>query len=343
MVIMMKLNAPQQDIDNVKEKISSYGCKSHEIFGSQKIAIGVTGSTAKLSIEDFLPMDSVEEVVRVSKPYKLVSREMKSEDTVINFGDASIGGKELTVIAGPCSVESRDQMFDIAGELKEMGVKFIRAGAYKPRSSPYSFQGLKEKGLEILAEVKKELGVKIITEAKDNNNLDLISSVADIIQIGARNMQNFSLLEEVGTLTTPILLKRGLAATIEDLLMSAEYILSQGNYNVILCERGIRTFETLTRNTLDLNAVPVIKKNSHLPILVDPSHGIGIWDKVTPMAMAAIACGADGVIIEVHNHPDKALSDGYQSLTPKNFKKMLEKIEQLAPVVERKFNIYANV
>jgi len=343
MVIMMKLNAPQQHIDNVKEKISSYGCKSHEIFGSQKIAIGVTGSTAKLSIEDFLPMDSVEEVVRVSKPYKLVSREMKSEDTIINFGDASIGGKELTVIAGPCSVESRDQMFDIAGELKEMGIKFIRAGAYKPRSSPYSFQGLKEKGLEILAEVKKELGVKIITEAKDNNNLDLISSVADIIQIGARNMQNFSLLEEVGTLTTPILLKRGLAATIEDLLMSAEYILSQGNYNVILCERGIRTFETLTRNTLDLNAVPVIKKNSHLPILVDPSHGIGIWDKVTPMAMAAIACGADGVIIEVHNHPDKALSDGYQSLTPKNFKKMLEKIEQLAPVVERKFNIYANV
>jgi 3-deoxy-7-phosphoheptulonate synthase len=343
MVIMMKLNAPQEHIDNVKEKIVSYGCKPHEIFGSQKIAIGVTGSTAKLSIEDFLPMDSVEEVVRVSKPYKLVSREMKSEDTVINFGDTSIGGKELTVIAGPCSVESRDQMFDIAGELKEMGVKFIRAGAYKPRSSPYSFQGLKEKGLEILADVKKEFGVKIITEAKDNNHLDLISSVADIIQIGARNMQNFSLLEEVGTLTTPILLKRGLAATIEDLLMSAEYILSQGNYNVILCERGIRTFETLTRNTLDLNAVPVIKKNSHLPILVDPSHGIGIWDKVTPMAMAAIACGADGVIIEVHNHPDKALSDGYQSLTPKNFKKMLEKIEQLAPVVERKFSIYANV
>jgi 3-deoxy-7-phosphoheptulonate synthase len=343
MVIMMKLNAPQEDVDNVKQKILSFDCKPHEIFGSHKLAIGVTGSTAKLSVEDFLSMDSVEEVVRVSKPYKLVSREMKPEDTVVNFGDTSIGGPELTIIAGPCSVESRDQMFDIAGELKEMGIKFIRAGAYKPRTSPYAFQGLKEKGLEILADVKKEFGVKIVTEAKDNNNLDQIASVADIIQIGARNMQNYSLLEEVGRMTTPILLKRGLAATIEDLLMSAEYILSQGNYNVILCERGIRTFETHTRNTLDLNAVPVVKKHSHLPILVDPSHGIGIWDKVTPMAMAAIACGADGVVIEVHNHPDKALSDGYQSLTPKNFKKLLAKIEQLAPVVDRKYNTYANV
>ncbi|MFO7445439.1 MAG: 3-deoxy-7-phosphoheptulonate synthase [Ignavibacteriaceae bacterium] len=343
MVIMMKLNAPQEDVDRVKEKILSFNCKPHEIFGASKLAIGVTGSTAKLSIEDFLPLDSVEEVVRVSKPYKLVSREMKSENTVINFGDTSIGGEELAIIAGPCSVESRQQMFDIAGELKEMGVKFIRAGAYKPRTSPYSFQGLKEKGLEILAEVKKEYGLKIVTEAKDNNNLDLISSVADIIQIGARNMQNFSLLEEVGQLTTPILLKRGLAATIEDVLMSAEYILSQGNYNVILCERGIRTFETQTRNTLDLNSIPVIKQLSHLPVMADPSHGIGIWDKVTPMAMASIACGADGLIIEVHNHPDKALSDGYQSLTPKNFKLLLNKIEQLAPVVERKLSSYASV
>ena len=343
MVIMMKLNAPQEDIDKVKEKILLNNCKPHEIYGSSKIAIGVTGNTAKVSIEDFLIMDSVEEAVRVSKPYKLVSREMKKENTVISFGDTSIGGDELTIIAGPCSVESKQQMFDIAGELKEMGIKFIRAGAYKPRSSPYAFQGLKEKGLEILAEVKKEFGLKIVTEAKDNNNLDLITEVADIIQIGARNMQNFSLLEEVGQLTTPILLKRGLAATIEDLLMSAEYILSQGNYNVILCERGIRTFENLTRNTLDLNAVPVIKKHSHLPILVDPSHGIGIWDKVTPMAMAAVACGADGLMIEVHNHPDKALSDGFQSLTPKSFKQLLNKIEQLAPIVERKLNKNAQV
>jgi 3-deoxy-7-phosphoheptulonate synthase len=247
------------------------------------------------------------------------------------------------MIAGPCSIESRQQLFDIAGELKEMGIKFLRAGAYKPRSSPYAFQGLKEKGLLYLSEVKKELGLKIVTEAKDTKSLPLISSVADIIQIGARNMQNFSLLEEVGQLPNAILLKRGMAATIEDLLMSAEYILSQGNFNVILCERGIRTFETMTRNTLDLNAVPMIKKHSHLPVIVDPSHGIGIWDKVQPMAMAAVACGADGLMIEVHNHPDQALSDGSQSLTPKNFKKLLEKIEQLAPIVERKINYYAQV
>jgi 3-deoxy-7-phosphoheptulonate synthase len=224
-----------------------------------------------------------------------------------------------------------------------MGIKFLRAGAYKPRSSPYSFQGLKEKGLEYLFEVKKELGLMIVTEAKDTNALPLLSEVADIIQIGARNMQNFSLLEEVGKLPNPVLLKRGMAATIEDLLMSAEYILSQGNYNVILCERGIRTFETYTRNTLDLNAVPVIKKNSHLPIIVDPSHGIGIWDKVPAMAMASIACGADGIMIEVHNNPEQALSDGFQSLTPKNFKALLNKLEQLAPIVNKKVDINVEV
>lgn len=336
MVIMMKLNAPKEDIDQVVEKIHSKGCRHHEIWGTEKLAIGVTGPTMGLVEEDFLTMGSVEDVYRVSKPYKLVSREVKSENTVININGTSIGSNDLTIIAGPCSIESRDQIFEIAGQLKEMGIKFLRAGAYKPRSSPYSFQGLKEKGLEYLADVKKELGMFIVTEAKDSNTLPLIAAVSDIIQIGARNMQNFSLLEEVGQLQNTILLKRGLAATIEDLLMSAEYILSQGNYNVILCERGIRTFETHTRNTLDLNAVPVIKKHSHLPIIVDPSHGIGIWDKVTPMAMAAVACGADGLMIEVHNHPDKALSDGFQSLTPKNFKKLLEKIEQLAPIVDRK-------
>jgi 3-deoxy-7-phosphoheptulonate synthase len=288
-------------------------------------------------------MNSVEGVYRVSKPYKLVSREMKKENTLININGITIGAEELTIIAGPCSVESRQQIFDIAGELKEMGIKFLRAGAYKPRSSPYSFQGLKEKGLDYLLDVKKELGMFIVTEAKDSNTLPIITEVADIVQIGARNMQNFSLLEEVGEITKPVLLKRGLAATIEDLLMSAEYILSQGNYNVILCERGIRTFETYTRNTLDLNSIPVIKKNSHLPIIVDPSHGIGIWDKVPPMAMAAIACGADGVMIEVHNNPEKALSDGFQSLTPKNFKTLLHKLEQLAPIVERKLSNHAEV
>ncbi len=338
MLIMLNLQAPRADVERVKSKIISQGCTPHEIPGAVKLAIGVTGQSSKLSVEDFMMLDSVDEVVRVSKPYKLVSREMKNEDTLINFEGAVIGGNNLTVIAGPCSVENRQQIFDIAGELKEMGIQFLRAGAYKPRSSPYAFQGLKEKGVEYLNDVKKELGMKIVTEAKDSNSLASVLETADIIQIGARNMQNFSLLEEAGKTGKPILLKRGMAATVEDLLMSAEYILSQGNYNVILCERGIRTFETHTRNTLDLNAVPVIKKHSHLPIFVDPSHGIGIWDKVPPMALAAAAAGADGLIVEVHNHPDEALSDGFQSLTPKTFKIMLDKLNQLAPIVNKKVN-----
>ncbi len=338
MLILMGLNAPRKDVEKVKEKIVSRECTPHEIPGSLKLAIGVTGPSGILTIEEFLGMDSVDEVIRISKPYKLVGREMKPEDTVIDFENASIGGDELTIIAGPCSVESKDQIFEIAGALNELGIKFLRAGAYKPRSSPYSFQGLKEKGVEYLAEVKKEFGMKIVTEAKDTQTLPLIAEVADIVQIGARNMQNFSLLEEVGKIKNPILLKRGLAAKMEDLLMSAEYILSQGNYNVILCERGIRTFETHTRNTLDLNIVPVIKKHSHLPIIVDPSHGVGIWDKVTPMAMAAVACGAHGLMIEVHPHPEKALSDGFQSLTIKNFKSLLVNIEKIASVVNKRMD-----
>lgn len=339
MLIMLSLNAPKEHIKKIKDKITECGCTPHEIPGSSKLAIGVTGPSSKLQIDDFISMDSVEDVVRVSKPYKLVSREMKKEDTVINFGEHSIGGDNLTIIAGPCSVESRNQIFEIATALKDMGIIFLRAGAYKPRSSPYAFQGLKEEGLEYLAEVKAKLGMKIVTEVKDAQTLPLITQVADILQIGARNMQNFSLLEEVGKVDKPIFLKRGLAATIEDLLMSAEYILSKGNYNVILCERGIRTFETHTRNTLDLNAIPVIRKHSHLPIFVDPSHGIGIWDKVQPMAMAGVASGASGLMIEVHNHPECALSDGYQSLTPKNFKTLLEKVNQLAPIVDKKLNL----
>ncbi len=335
MLILMPLNASKADIEKVKSKIINSGCTAHEIPGASKLGIGITGPSNKLNIEDFKIMDSVDEVVRVSKPYKLVSRQMKNEDTLINIEDNIIGGKELTIIAGPCSVESREQLFEIAGKLKEMGVKYLRGGAYKPRSSPYAFQGLKEEGLKYLAEAKKEFGLKIVTEAKDTDTLDAIAEVSDIIQIGARNMQNFSLLEKVGKLANPILLKRGLSATIEELLMSAEYILSQGNYNVILCERGIRTFETYTRNTLDLNAVPVIKQLSHLPIFVDPSHGIGIADKVGAMSMAGIACGADGLIIEVHNKPEEALSDGLQSITPKKFEELLSKLKQLAPIVGR--------
>ncbi|MCE1188600.1 MAG: 3-deoxy-7-phosphoheptulonate synthase [Ignavibacteria bacterium] len=333
MLVLMPLNAPREHIESVKSKLLENDCKPHEIPGLVKLGIGVTGPTNKLRVEDFQTMDSVDEVVRVTKPFKLVSREMKKEDTTIQVGSQLIGGKKLTIIAGPCSVESKDQILEISSTLKEVGVSLLRAGAFKPRSSPYAFQGLKSAGLQILADAKKELGMSIVTEVKDTDTLDEIAAVADIIQIGARNMQNFSLLERIGELRQPVLLKRGLSATIEELLMSAEYIMSQGNYQVILCERGIRTFETYTRNTLDLNAIPVIKQLSHLPVIVDPSHGIGIADKVPAMALAGVACGGDGVIVEVHPHPELALSDGFQSLTPKNFKEMIGKIRQLAPIV----------
>ncbi len=339
MLILMSLKAPRTDIDFVKDKVVSFGCTPHEIPGDEKLAIGITGPTLNLKKEDFLLLPSVDDVVKVSKKYKLVSREMKSADTLININNTIIGGEELLIIAGPCSVESRDQIFEIAGQLKEMGIIFFRAGAFKPRSSPYAFQGLKEKGLEYLAEVKKEFGLKIVTEALNQNTIDAVCEVADIIQVGARNMQNYSLLEEIGQKQKPILLKRGMSATVEDLLLSAEYILAQNNYNVILCERGIRTFETSTRNTLDLNAVPVIKKDSHLPIIVDPSHGVGVWDKVPSMALASIACGSDGLILEVHSHPEKALSDGLQSLNPETFLKLLNKIKQLAPIVDKKLTL----
>jgi len=339
MLVIMKLDASRQAVNNVKDKIISLGCTPHEIPGESKLAIGITGSSEILKKEDFLLMKSVEDVVRVSKKYKLVSREMKNENTLINVNGSIIGGEELLIIAGPCAVESRDQIFEIAGQLKEMGIKFLRAGAYKPRSSPYSFQGLKEKGLEYLADVKKEFGLNIVTEILNQNTIEAVCEVADVIQLGARNMQNFTLIEEIGKTQKPILLKRGMSATIEELLLSAEYIVSQNNYNVILCERGIRTFETATRNTLDLNAVPVIKKHSHLPIIVDPSHGVGIWDKIPAMSMASIACGADGIILEVHSHPEKALTDGFQALSPSNFKKLLIKIQELAPVVNRKLTL----
>ncbi|MBZ0179087.1 MAG: 3-deoxy-7-phosphoheptulonate synthase [Melioribacteraceae bacterium] len=333
MLVVMDLKAPREDIEKVKQKIKQLDCTPHEIPGASKLAIGITGPTHKLKQEDFSLIPSVEDVVRVTKKYKLVSRMMKSEDTIIDFGDKSIGGKQLQIIAGPCSVESRDQIFEIAEILKNMGIKFLRAGAYKPRSSPYSFQGLKEEGLKYLDEVKKEFDLKIVTELLNQHTVNAVAEVADIIQIGARNMQNFTLLEEAGKTQKPILLKRGMSATVEDLLLSAEYIISQENYNIILCERGIRTFETATRNTLDLNAVPVLKKESHLPVFVDPSHGVGMWDKIPPMALASIAAGADGLMIEVHQRPDEALSDGYQSLDPKRFKSLLEKIKELAPIV----------
>ena len=335
MLILLELDAPRKDIEKIKAKIITHGCTPHEIPGSRKLAIGITGSTSNLKEDDFRIMKSVEDVVRVTQKYKLVGREMKKEDTIIEINGNKIGGKELTIIAGPCSVESHDQIFTIAEILKNMGVKFLRAGAFKPRSSPYSFQGLKEEGLRFLAEVKNEFKLNIVTELLNPYNIKEVAEVADIIQIGARNMQNFALLEEVGKTGKPVLLKRGLSASVEDLLLSAEYIAAQNNFNIILCERGIRTFETSTRNTLDLNSVPVVKKYSHLPIIVDPSHGIGIGEKVPAMAMAGIAAGADGLIIEVHHKPEEALSDGFQSLPPESFEKLLDKLKQLAPVVDK--------
>ena len=335
MLLLMSLDAPRHDIDRIKEKIISLNCTPHEIPGESKLAIGVTGPTDQLSKEDFEVLPSVEEVIRVTKKYKLVSRMMKPDDTVINVNGSNIGEKELTVIAGPCAIESRDQIFEIAGRLKELGVKFLRAGAYKPRTSPYAFQGLKEKGLQYLSEVKKEYELNIVTEVLNQSTIDAVAEVADIVQIGARNMQNYALLEEVGSKQKPVLLKRGMSATIEELLLSAEYIVSQQNYNVILCERGIRTFETATRNTLDLNAIPVIKKNSHLPIFVDPSHGIGIADRVPAMAMAGIAAGADGLILEVHTNPEKAVSDAVQTINFETFSALLKKLKELAPVVNK--------
>lgn len=338
MLILMELNSTSEDVKRVKTEVEPYGCKAHKIEGTQNIALGITGNTTNLKEDNLRNLKGVTDVIRVSRKYKLVSRMMKPDDTKIEIGNDAIGGNEITIIAGPCSVESRDQIFQIAETLANLGIKFMRAGAYKPRSSPYAFQGMKEEGLLLLDEVKREFGLKIVTELLNPAHIDSVKEVADIIQIGARNMQNFSLLEEVGRTGMPVLLKRGLSATIEDLLLSAEYIVSQNNYNVILCERGIRTFESFTRNTLDLNAVPVLKSETHLPVFVDPSHGIGIWDKVPAMAMASIAAGADGLMVEVHPFPQAALSDGYQSLTPKNFHAMLEKLKTLAEIMERRIN-----
>jgi 3-deoxy-7-phosphoheptulonate synthase len=342
MLILMKSEATRDEILRVKEKISSLGYSAHEIPGVQRVAIGITGNKGKIDPDTFATMGGVAEAVPVSKPYKLVGRDVKGETSVVKVGDRTIGGTELAVIAGPCSVESREQLLASARAVKSAGAQFLRGGAFKPRSSPYAFQGMKEEGLVLLKEARAETGLKIVTEVKDVLTLSAVAEVADILQIGARNMSNFSLLEAVGELRVPVLLKRGIAATIDELLMAAEYIVARGNLNVILCERGIRTFETATRNTLDLNAVPVLKKLSHLPVLVDPSHGIGMWEGVAPMALAAVAAGADGLIIEVHPNPEQALSDGYQSLKPKRFDALMAQLARLAPVVGRTLSLEMN-
>jgi 3-deoxy-7-phosphoheptulonate synthase len=336
MLVMMKSHATGEEIVAVCRKIESLGFKAHPIPGSTRTAIGITGNQAPIEPASLESLPGVGECVPVSKPYKLVGRELKEETTIIDLGDGvHIGGKELAIIAGPCAVETREQARSIASKVSAAGARLFRGGAYKPRTSPYSFQGLAEDGLKILAEIRDEFGLKIVTEAIDVESVDLVEKYSDVIQIGARNMQNFSLLKRAGRSHRPVLLKRGISATLDELLMAAEYILSEGNYKVVLCERGIRTFADHTRNTLDLSVVPAVQRLSHLPIIVDPSHGTGRREKVLPLSRAAVAVGADGLMIEVHDHPEEALSDGNQSIYPPEFEELMQEIRQIAPVLGR--------
>jgi 3-deoxy-7-phosphoheptulonate synthase len=338
MLVVMKAQATPEEIQAVCEHIEHLGFRAHPMPGAQRTAIGITGNKGEVDRGNLEELSGVAEVIRVSKPYKLASRDVKEEDTIIRFAgtDATIGGRNLAVVAGPCSIESREQAFTIAEHVAAAGAQFFRGGAYKPRTSPYAFQGLGLEALKIMAEIRDRFGLRIVTEAIDNASLELVAEWADVIQIGARNMQNFSLLKHAGHMRKPVLLKRGLSATLDEFLMAAEYIMSEGNYEVILCERGVRTFADHSRNTLDLSIVPAVQKLSHLPILVDPSHATGKRDKVLPMARAAIAAGADGLLIEVHHQPDKALSDGPQSIYPEQFVRMMDEIGQIAPIVHRK-------
>ncbi len=337
MLVVMQAHATEEQVRAVCEKVESFGYRAHPIPGAQRTAIGITGNSGAVEAGSLEEMSGVQEVIRVSKPYKLVSRDVKEENTVVRFPDtdATCGARDLAIVAGPCSVESREQAFTIAERVARAGARFFRGGAYKPRTSPYAFQGMGENGLKIMAEIRDRFGLRIVTEAVDSESLELVAAYADVVQIGARNMQNFSLLKKAGRLRKPVLLKRGLSATLEEFLMAAEYILSEGNYQVILCERGVRTFADHTRNTLDLSIVPAVQRLSHLPILVDPSHGTGKRDKVLPMSRAAVATGADGLLIEVHHDPDRALSDGAQSIFPDQFDELMAEIRQIAAVVHR--------
>jgi len=337
MLVVMQAHATEEQVRGVCQKIESLGYRAHAIPGAERTAIGITGNQGEVEPGSLEEMPGVQEVIRVTKPYKLVSRDIKENNTILRFpgSRATIGGSDLAVIAGPCSIESREQAFAIAERVSHAGAQFFRGGAYKPRTSPYSFQGLGEEALQIMAEIRSRFGLVIVTEAIDNESVDLVEKYADVIQIGARNMQNFSLLKRAGRAKKPVLLKRGLAATLEELLMAAEYVMSEGNYSVVLCERGVRTFADHTRNTLDLSIVPAVQRLSHLPIIVDPSHGTGKRNKVLPLSRAAVAVGADGLMVEVHDQPDKALSDGMQSLYPDQFDELMAQVRQIAPVVGR--------
>jgi 3-deoxy-7-phosphoheptulonate synthase len=342
MLVVMQSHATEEQIREVCKRIESLGLKAHPIPGAIRTAIGITGNKGAVDLGVLESLPGVVECIPVSKPYKLVSRDAKEEDTVLRIstpsGDVLVGGDHIALVAGPCAVETEAQVLAIAQGLVHTGVKLFRGGAYKPRTSPYSFQGLGEAGLKFLAKVREKFGFGIITEAIDNESLDLVEEYADVIQIGARNMQNFSLLKRAGRAKKPVLLKRGMSATLDEFLMAAEYVLSEGNYQVMLCERGVRTFADHSRNTLDLSIVPAVKKRSHLPILVDPSHGTGRRHKVLPLSRAAVAVGADGLLVEVHHQPDKALSDGMQSILPEEFAALAEEVRQIAAILHRRVN-----
>jgi 3-deoxy-7-phosphoheptulonate synthase len=338
MIITLRNKATKKEADSVIKKIKDLGYTPHVSRGVDVTIIGMIGERAERYRDVFEAMEIVDHVSEIEKPYKLASREFRKENSVITVGDVTIGGPEVVVMAGPCAIEKKDVLLEVAALVKESGARILRGGAFKPRSSPYSFQGLGEKGLKYLEHASKKTGLLTVTEAMTTDQVGLIARYADIIQIGARNVQNYDLLKEAGRQKKPVILKRGMATTLKELLLSAEYIMSQGNYNVILCERGIRTFEDSTRFTLDLNAVPVLKKHSHLPFTVDPSHGVGIREHVGIMAKAALAAGADGLIIEVHPRPEEALSDGPQSLLPAQFSQLMDELRILASALGRTMN-----
>jgi 3-deoxy-7-phosphoheptulonate synthase len=337
MIVAMQEQASEEQIQQVIERLIEMGFEVHRSTGERQTVLGAVGARHEFDIRDIEVLPGVGEAHRISSPYKLVARSFRPEGTVVKFKrDVSIGGAEVVLMAGPCSVESRDQIFAVAESVASSGARFLRGGAFKPRSSPYSFQGMGEDGLKLMREAADKFGLLVVSEVMEISQIPLMLPYVDLLQVGARNMQNFNLLRELGKVRKPVLLKRGIAATIEELLLSAEYLMAGGNYDVILCERGIRTFETYTRNTLDISAIPIVKKLSHLPILADPSHGTGRRDKVSPMGRAAIAAGADGLLIEVHNCPDKALSDGAQSLYPEQFAKLMGELRLIAPAVGRR-------
>ena len=342
MLVVMQSNATEEQVRAVCDRIESLGLRPHPIPGAGRTAIGITGNSGPVDTGALESMPGVVECIPVSKPYKLVSRDVKQENTIVRVptpsGEVTFGGKAVGVVGGPCAIETREQAFIIAERIRDAGARLFRGGAYKPRTSPYAFQGLGEPGLKILAEVREKFGLGIVTEAVDDESLDLVEKYADVIQIGARNMQNFSLLKRAGRARKPVLLKRGMSATLDEFLMAAEYIMSEGNYQVILCERGVRTFADHTRNTLDLSIIPAVQLRSHLPIVADPSHGTGRRNKVLPLSRAAVAAGADGILVEVHHDPSRALSDGPQSILPQEFDQLVREIRDIAAVLGRTLN-----